>query len=162
MKNICIFLTLILFSLTLSAQGQNLYNPEANAKEDINKAVRQAKAENKHVFLQIGGNWCTWCIRFHNFVEQNAELKKLVDDNFIVVKVNYSPENRNEAILKELDFPQRFGFPVFLVLNQNGTRIHTQNSGILEKDSSYDIKQVTQFFNHWIPAALDPKTYEKK
>ena len=161
MKNICLFLTLALFSLSLSAQGQNLYNPEANAKEDINKAIRQAKAENKHVFLQIGGNWCPWCIKFHNFVEQNAELKKLVDDNFIVVKVNYSPENRNEAILKELDFPQRFGFPVFLVLNQNGTRIHTQNSGILEKDSSYDIKQVTQFFSHWTPAALNPATYTK-
>ena len=161
MRNICLFLTFVLFSLTLSAQDQNLYNPEANAKEDINKAVRQAKAENKHVLLQIGGNWCSWCKRFHAFVDQDAELKKLVDDNFVVLRVNYSPENRNEAILKELEFPQRFGFPVFVILNQSGTRIHTQNSGILEKDNSYDKNLVSRFFTHWTPAALDPKTYEK-
>jgi len=161
MKNICLFLTLALFSLTLSAQSQNLYNPDANAKEDISKAVKQAKSENKHVLLQIGGNWCSWCRKFHAFVEQEAELKKLVEDNFVVLRVNYSPENRNEAVLKELEFPQRFGFPVFVILNQNGTRIHTQNSGILEKDSSYDKKLVTQFFTHWTPAALDPATYTK-
>jgi len=161
MKNICLFLTLALFSLTLSAQSQNLYNPDANAKEDISKAVKQAKSENKHVLLQIGGNWCSWCRKFHAFVEQDAELKKLVEDNFVVLRVNYSPENRNEAVLKELEFPQRFGFPVFVILNQNGTRIHTQNSGILEKDSSYDKKLVTQFFTHWTPAALDPATYTK-
>ena len=162
MKYICLFLTLTLFCLTLPAYGQDLYNPEANAKDDINKAVRRAKADNKHVLLQIGGNWCSWCKRFHAFVDQDAELKKLVEDNFIVLRVNYSPENRNEAVLKELEFPQRFGFPVFVILNQNGTRIHTQNSGILEKDNSYDKKLVSQFFNHWTPAALDPKTYEKK
>ena len=161
MKNICLFLTLALFSLTLSAQSQNLYNPDANAKEDISKAVKQAKSENKHVLLQIGGNWCSWCRKFHAFVEQDAELKKLVEDNFVVLRVNYSPENRNEPVLKELEFPQRFGFPVFVILNQNGTRIHTQNSGILEKDSSYDKKLVTQFFTHWTPAALDPATYTK-
>jgi Thioredoxin-related protein len=161
MKNICLFLALALFSLSLSAQSQNLYNPDANAKEDISKAVKQAKSENKHVLLQIGGNWCSWCRKFHAFVEQDAELKKLVEDNFVVLRVNYSPENRNEAVLKELEFPQRFGFPVFVILNQNGTRIHTQNSGILEKDSSYDKKLVTQFFTHWTPAALDPATYTK-
>jgi len=165
MKNICLFLTLALFGLSFSAKGQDLYNPNANAKEDIRKAIAQAKAENKHVFLQLGGNWCSWCKRFHAFIEQDEELKKLVDDNFITVKVNYSPENRNEAVLKELEFPQRFGFPVFVILNQNGTRIHTQNSGILEDTTSetfYSKKLVTQFFSHWTPAALDPKTYEKK
>ena len=161
MKIIRLFLALMLFGLAATAQGQNLYNPEANAKEDVAKAVKQAKAENKHVFLQIGGNWCPWCIKFHNFVNDNAELKKLVENNFVTVKVNYSPENRNYPLLEELEYPQRFGFPVFLVLDGNGARIHTQNSGILEKDNGYDIKLVTQFFNYWTPAALDPAKYNK-
>jgi len=160
MKTIYLFLTLMLCGNILTAQQPAIYNPEANAKEDISSAIKKAKAENKHVFVQIGGNWCSWCIKFHNFVDQNAELKKLVNDNFVTIKVNYSPENRNKAILAELEYPQRFGFPVFVVLNGNGARIHTQSTGVLEKDGSYDIKSVTQFFNHWSPAALDPEKYK--
>ena len=53
---------LILFLITatfLQAQNQKpkLYNPDADARLEISKAVKQAKAENKHVLIQVGGNW---------------------------------------------------------------------------------------------------------
>ena len=35
-------------------------------------------------------------------------------------------------ILAKYGYPQRFGFPVFIVLDGNGNRIHTQNSAYLE------------------------------
>jgi hypothetical protein len=78
-----------------------------------------------------------------------------------VVKVNYDPKNKNEAVLAELGFPQRFGFPVFVVLDGKGNRIHTQNSAFLEKDKSYDREVVLQFFKHWSPTAVDPISYKK-
>jgi len=78
----------------------------------------------------------------------------------VVVKVNYSPESKNEELLAKLDFPQRFGFPVFVILDAKGDRIHTQNTAFLEEDGSYSKKKVMQFFKQWSPAALDPDNYK--
>ena len=55
--------------------GVKIYNPAANAQADIDAAAAKAKKENKHIFVQVGGNWCVWCIRFHNLVEETPELK---------------------------------------------------------------------------------------
>jgi thioredoxin-related protein len=152
---------LLFISNILLAQNVEIYNPEADAKTDISAAVKKASKEGKHVFLQIGGNWCPWCVKFHRFVDADPEIKKYVEENFEVVKVNYDQKNKNEAVLADLGFPQRFGFPVFVVLDGKGNRIHTQNSAFLEKDKSYDRELVLQFFKHWSPTAVDPNSYKK-
>lgn len=134
-----------------------LYSPEANAQEDINKAVAQAKAENKHVFVQIGGNWCPWCIKFHRYVDENADIKKFVSENYVVVLVNYSKENNNKELMAKYEYPGRLGYPVFLILDGSGRRLHTQDSGLLEQGEGYHKGKVMGFFRNWTVAALDPK-----
>jgi hypothetical protein len=74
--------------------------------------------------------------------------------------LNYSKENKNEDLFKKYDYPQRFGFPIFIILNEKGERIHTQNSEYLEDGKkSYDKKKVISFLENWSPAALDPTKY---
>ncbi len=138
-----------------------LYNPGANAQQDIDYAVAKAKVEGKHVFLQIGGNWCVWCLRFNKLVTENPELSTLLKQNYIVVHVNYSKENKNEEILANLGYPQRFGFPVFVVLDADGKRIHTQSSAYLEDGDGHSVKLVSEFLQSWTPKALNPDTYNK-
>jgi thioredoxin-related protein len=138
-----------------------LYNPTADARAEIAFAVAKAAKENKNVFLQIGGNWCIWCIRFNNLVSQDPDLDKYLCDNFVIVHVNYSKENMNEKLLADLGYPQRFGFPVFVVLDNKGNRLHTQNSEYLEEGKGHSKDKVMEFLKDWSPAALDPKTYEK-
>jgi uncharacterized protein YyaL (SSP411 family) len=138
------------------------YDPNANAKEEITKAIAQAQLENKHVLLQIGGNWCPWCLKIAKFFNEDQAVDSLLKANFVVVKVNYSKENRNEQLLEELEFPQRFGFPVLVILDQKGNRIHTQNSGYLEQDKGYNQEEILRFLKHWSVAALDPKSYQKQ
>ncbi len=140
----------------------NLYHPEANATEDIAQAVKKATAEGKHVILQGGGNWCGWCYKFHDFIEKDAELKKLLDDNYVLYHLNYSPDNRNDAAFAQYGFPQRFGFPVLIVLDGKGNRLHTQDSGLLESGEGYDRKKVEGMLKAWTPSALDPASYEKQ
>ena len=79
--------------------------------------------------------------------------------DFVFTLLNTSKEKKNLDVLAELDYPQRFGFPVMVILDQKGKRIHTQNSAFLEKEKSYDEKVVAQFLKHWSPAAIDPKSY---
>ena len=84
-----------------------------------------------------------------------------MENNFIVYHVNYSRENMNEDVLTSLGFPQRFGFPVFVILDSNGNRLHTQNSAYLEEEGGHSTGKVLEFLKHWSPAALDPKQYER-
>lgn len=150
----------LLISGAISAQEKPaVYNVHADAAADVAAAVKKAKAEKKHVLLQLGGNWCVWCLRFHKLVNENDTLNKAMNDNYVVVHVNYSKENKNEALLAKLGYPQRFGFPVFVILDGNGNRIHTQNSAYLEEGNGHSVKKVLEFFNHWSPKAIDPATY---
>lgn len=139
-----------------------IYNPAADAKAEIQAAVKKAAKEHKNVLLQIGGNWCIWCIRFNNLVTTDPDLNKTMNDNFVVLHVNWSPENKNEAVLASLGFPQRFGFPVFVVLDEKGNRLNTENSSYLEEGKGHSKAKVMGFFKDWSPAAIDPKTYAPK
>ncbi len=57
--------------------------------------------------------------------------------------------------MASLDNPQRFGFPVLVVLNQEGERIHTQDSWYLEQDKSYDREKLVHFFKMWTVGAVN-------
>lgn len=168
MKLIPTLFALVIFliiCLGLNAQDnpsdiKKLYNPNADAKTDITNAIAIAKKENKHVFLQIGGNWCGWCIAFDKKVNENEELKKIFNDNYVVYHLNYSNENTNSEILKDLGFPQRFGFPVFVILDADGNRLHTQNSSYLEEGKGHSIEKVKEFLLSWTVKAINPDSYK--
>lgn len=166
MKQYLIAISFLLLGLPALAQQHtdtntvHIYNPNADAAADIHRAVQLAAREHKHVFIQVGGNWCIWCRRFNNLVTTDPELKKLMDDNYVVIHVNYSPENKNLKVLASLGYPQRFGFPVFVILDAKGNRIHTQNSGYLEEGPGHSPQKVAEFLKQWTPAALDPNNYK--
>lgn len=162
----CFLITLLLSLTAFTGFAQQnakapLYDTAANAKADIKKAVTLASKEHKNVMLQVGGNWCIWCTRFHNTVASNDTLSKLMKDNYIVVHVNYEQKNSGSALWKELGYPQRFGFPVFVILDEKGNRIHTQNSAYLEEGKGHSPAKIAEFLEQWSPAALHGATLGK-
>lgn len=160
MKNLLLISTLFIGFNLISAQEKfNVYHPDADAKADIANAVAKAKAENKHVFIQIGGNWCGWCKVFYQLTTTDEELKSYIAENYEVIHLNYSKENKNLDVLASLDYPQRFGFPVFVILDGNGNRIHTQSSGYLEEGKGHSKKKVLEFLQQWSSKTLSPDNY---
>ena len=165
-KTIVLTFTIILFSLVMFAQNVSnpketkIYNPLADAKSDIESVIKKAKAEGKHVLLQLGGNWCGWCILFDKKVKESDILKSTMDKNYIVYHVNYDTVNKNEEVFASLGYPQRFGFPVFVILDGDGNRLHTQNSAYLEEGKGHSEKKILNFFKHWSPEALNPVNYK--
>lgn len=128
------------------------YHPEENAEEKIAELVKQAQKENKNIMIQAGGNWCIWCLRFNNFVQETPELKEIVDKNFLYYHLNFSPENKNEKIFAQYGNPgEKYGYPVFIVLDKNGKMIHVQNSEVLESGKGYNLEKTKEFFNQWLP-----------
>jgi len=161
MKGLVLLLTSIIFFLGASAQQPvKIYNPSADAKSELASAILRAGETGKHVFIQVGGNWCPWCIRFHKFVHEDAKLDSLLKANYEFVLVNFSKENENRQVLASLDYPQRFGYPVFVILDGKGNRIHTQDSGLLEEGIGYSKAKVATMLTQWSSDAIR-KTKEK-
>src|SRR6185503_16113372 len=98
MKTI-LFCALVLFNsqllLSQDTAKFNLYKPMENAEKEIAHAVKEAKAQNKNVMIQTGGNWCIWCIRFNDFVKTDKQLDSMIKADYIVYHLNYSKENYN-------------------------------------------------------------------
>lgn len=167
-KYLLLFLLLISATSSLLAQDSSaikkaamMYHPELDAKKQIDDAVKIAKQQNKQVLLMVGGNWCRWCRMFQKFIEADATIDSMIKKDFVMEHINYSKEVPNLETLKALDFPQRFGYPVFVILDANGKRIHTQNSEYLEDGEGYSKERTLEFLNQWSPRALDPKQYEQ-
>lgn len=160
-----IFSVIVSLSMLSMAQEQTekpkIYNPDADARLELQQAIAQAKSEQKHVLVQVGGNWCPWCIKLHRFFHDNTQIDSILKADYVFLLVNYSKENKNPELMQEFEFPQRFGFPVLLVLNENGKRLHTQDSALLEEGDNYSVKKISQFLLSWNKQAIDPKSYQK-
>ena len=152
------------FALTASAQTalKKVYNEDINPMEQIDQALVKAKAEGKFVICQVGGNWCPWCLRFADFITNDTTISKIIDENFEYIHVNYNPRKSEgeanarqaAALMKRLDNCGRFGFPVFVVLDEDGKVIHIQDSSFLEEGQGYHQEKVLRFFKNWTPEAV--------
>lgn len=165
MKNV-ISLAIIAMICSFAANAQSnlkkVYDETINPMEQIDKAVVKAKAEGKYVICQLGGNWCRWCLMFADFVTKDSEISEFIGQNYVYIHVNYNPRERadeakakqNAELLKRLGNAGRFGYPVFVVLDQSGKVIHLQDSSFLEQDNGYNKDKVMRFFKNWTPAAV--------
>ena len=157
---------LVALFLSLSAHAQTalkkVYNEDINPIEQIDQALLKANNSGKFVICQVGGNWCPWCLRFADFITNDATISKVINDNFEYIHVNYNPrksggeekEKQATALMKRLDNCGRFGFPVFVVLDRTGKVIHIQDSSFLEEGKSYNQQKVLRFFKNWTPQAV--------
>lgn len=150
-----------LFTLAANAQEQatlpKVYNEQINPLEQIDQAVAQAQAEGKFVICQVGGNWCPWCLRFADFITNDSTISSIIEQNFVYIHVNYHPRKATEwsaAMMKRLNNPARFNFPVFVVLDEQGNVLHIQDSSFLEEGTGYNKEKVLRFFQNWTPAAV--------
>ena len=156
-------LTLALSSLAASGQDETttapkkVYNEQINPLEQIDQALAQARDEGKFVICQVGGNWCPWCLRFAEFITTDSTINAVIEQNFVYIHVNYHPRKATEwsaDMMKRLNNTERFGFPVFVVLDERGTVLHIQDSSFLEEGKGYNKEKVLRFFQNWTPAAV--------
>lgn len=164
--NVRIIVLLIALSTAMTAMAQNglkkVYDEEINPLEQIDQAVVKAKSEGKYVICQVGGNWCPWCLRFADFITNDSTISSMISDNFEFIHVNYNPRKSTDeakarqaaSLMKRLDNPGRFGFPVIVVLDEEGKVIHIQDSSFLEEGQGYDKEKVIRFFKNWTPKAV--------
>ena len=156
-------LAIALSAMTAHAQDEGettpkkVYNEQINPLDQIDQALVQASSEGKFVICQVGGNWCPWCLRFADFITNDSTINAVIEQNFVYIHANYHPRKAGEvgeALMKRLNNAGRFGFPVLVILDEQGKVIHIQDSGLLEEGKGYNKEKVLRFFQNWTPAAV--------
>ena len=157
MKNILLSLFLF-FVLLQTALAEQLpaysitYDPARNALQDGRDAIALAKATNRRVLIEVGGDWCKWCHVLDRFLNNNVDIKKQLHQNFVLLKVNVSDENGNGEFLKA--FPRVIGYPHIFVTDSDGNILSSNDIGEFYEEGAYSAKRFKIFFKRW---AIDKK-----
>jgi len=143
---------LVLLAAMLPAQAPiaakpAIYDPAADVKAQISAAVKRAGAEERNVLLMFGGNWCPWCHRLHELFADDAAIKKILAERYVVllVDVGEKPGQPLNQDLVDLYRIKGFGFPALAVLDKQGKLLCTQSTGVLEKGKGHDPAKVLAF-----------------
>ncbi|HSB00720.1 MAG TPA: thioredoxin family protein [Anaerolineales bacterium] len=128
----------------------DVYDPARNPAEDLKQAIVIAQNENKRIMLELGGDWCIWCKHMDDFYVAHSALLQFRAEHYVLVKVNVSEENMNEAFLSQ--FPQAAGYPHIYILDRDGTFLHSQDTAKLEDGvDSYVLEVFMAFLQEWAP-----------
>lgn len=156
MKKLFLFLAMSMgLTCGIQAQAPKVYDEGVDAMKQIREATELAQKTGRYVMCQVGGNWCPWCLRFAEFATKDSVIAPLMKENYVYIHVNYSKGNKNLEAMKYLGNPGRFGYPVFVVLNEQGVPIHIQESESLEEGKGYNRKKVEKFLRLWNKEAVE-------
>jgi len=96
------------------------------------QGLQKAKAEKKPILVDFYTDWCGWCKKMDRDTYANQEVIKLLNDNFIAVKLNAESRNPLEITDKdgnkktEAQIAREFrvsSFPITWFLRPNGEQI---------------------------------------
>ena len=146
---------LLLGAGTLAGAGQppygQGYDPARDPFADGSAAIALAAQTGRHVLIQLGGDWCSWCHLLDRTLHRQADLAALLDAGFVVLKVNVSDENDNADFLKGL--PAFDGYPHIFVANGAGEIVHSQDVSAWLLKGRYSPEKIKDFLLQWQPPA---------
>jgi len=89
-------------------------------KGNFSEAILESKNQNKPIFLDAYTNWCYWCKRLDKTTFTNRKVVSILNDNFIVLKMDMEKGEGPEIGMKY----NITGYPTMLFFNSNGEIIH--------------------------------------
>ena len=95
-------------SLSVTAYAADKpFDPTRDSTRDLHAAMEQAQKEHKNILMDVGGNWCGWCLVLDRMLHEDPDLHSLLARNYVLLHVNFSKENENLGFLKA--YPKRQG-----------------------------------------------------
>ena len=130
MKKI-ILISALLFSFNgWSLSEYRPYDETADAHQNIAEAVKLAKKSDKHILLEMGGNWCPDCRALGAYLARE-DIKAWLDDRFILVPVDVGEWDKNIDIAERYGNPISEGIPALVVLDKNENVVFATLAGEL-------------------------------
>lgn len=136
------------------------YDPKRDPFADGKAAIKLAKHTNRRVLIEVGGNWCKWCLILDRFINSDSQIKNSLHNTFVVLKVNVSDENMNEKFLAA--FPETWGYPHMYVTENNGRVIHSQDTAEFLENKKYSKQKFMRFLKKWKLKPLNKEIENEK
>lgn len=115
----------------------NLHAADAAWGTNYEKALAQAKAENKAVLLDFtGSDWCGYCIKMVKDTLGKKEFAEYAAKHLVLVEVDFpnGKAQTDEVKKQNAELGKKFGvqgYPTFLLLDKDGKELGRQR-GYLE------------------------------
>lgn len=134
-----------------SGAAERLYPEASRAKADIEAALKEAKAGNKRVIVDFGGDWCTDC-KILDINLKKPENAALLKERFVLVHVNVGDKGikENFDVAERYGIPLNKGVPALAVLEADGRVVYAQKSGEFESMRKMDPQSVNEFLKKWV------------
>ncbi|UCD51982.1 MAG: thioredoxin family protein [Phycisphaerales bacterium] len=95
------------------------------ASEVFAAALKQARTQEKNIFIRIGAPWCGWCRRMDKFLAQ-PPIAKIVEKDYVVVKIDQQRMTNAKAVIDKIRKPSEGGgIPWFAFLDAKGNILVT-------------------------------------
>ena len=126
----------------------DLYPAGVDAKEEIDKALKQAVSDHKRVMLVFGGNWCYDCHVLDRALHEGA-AGQIMKENFVLVHVDIGEGNQNLDLLKKYKIPLEKGVPAVAILSSDGSLLYSSGNGEFEAARKMIKKDLVAFLQEW-------------
>lgn len=122
------------------------YDEKRDPSIDLAMTKKTARQTQKRILLQVGGDWCNWCGRLAEVLVENAPLRSILEEKFLIMKVA-SQTQYSDAFLS--DYPRILSYPHLFVLSYKGELLHSQDMEELERGEGYDEDALLEFLETW-------------
>jgi protein disulfide-isomerase len=126
LKQLSAILLLFIFLFTSCNNGQSASADGLNWENNLDKAIEQAKKENKTVLVNFtGSDWCIWCKRLSAEVFQQKEFEAYAKESLVLVMLDFPKDIEQTQETKEYNnkLAQKYGiqgFPTILLIDGQG------------------------------------------
>jgi thiol:disulfide interchange protein len=134
--------------------AQRLYDPNADARADVNAALARARADHKLVLLDFGADWCVDCWILERLFQQ-PQVQLYLEQHFHVVRIDVGQFDHNLPIANKYGSPIEGGVPAVVVLAPTGAVLATTRDGSMEAARRITPADLRQRLEQWV--ALAPR-----
>ena len=113
---------------------------------ELAEAIKLARQNDRPIFLQVSTTWCGWCKRMSEYVKTDEAVKGKLADKYQYCKIMHNKESGAGVFS---NYPSIPAVPHIFILDQNGGLLHSQYTGSLEKDGSYDPEKFMKLLADW-------------
>jgi protein disulfide-isomerase len=123
MKHFLITITSMVALSVASLAGESAW------LHDFEAAKKQAKEENKVIFINFtGSDWCGWCIKLEKEVFSKKEFQEFAKDKLVLMEVDFPDKKKQSAEMKaqnkKLDKEFKIeGYPTLFLLDSEGKKL---------------------------------------
>jgi len=130
------------------AAKKDLYPKDADAKKEIDEALKRATIEKKRVLLIFGGNWCYDCHVLDRALHEGA-AGKISKQSFLLVHVDIGEGDKNLDLIKLYRIPLDKGVPAVAILDGGGKLLYSSGDGEFEAARRMMKKDLVRFLWIW-------------